>query len=319
MFLDTNIRERSCWVLSCHFLRYEVLGVPLIVCNKCGQDCIAEQVSLAIPDLNDSLMQNFGYSSPLFIPTDFLCVPGFFCRPDCFIFSSDLSFVEKQAQEACLRSINNKKNFIGYFIGGEDENYYAGLSYEVQISALWGTVDLPDVSVINKCFLRRRLLSNDIAVPDVDSLVENCRPMHLVTSQILRWVKLGGNTHPDTVHFQLPPSSIIRRFPKPLVEFGVYAGENFVNGISCRYSLTSSEFINLQAFGNHDAPVHVPINLVQHPLSNLRIKYGAIIDSLTVSFASIAEVHFGGTGGDLDAFFALSSVNIPNKAFSIMI
>jgi hypothetical protein len=205
--------------------------------------------------------------------------------------------------------------YIGYFTGGTNEDdFYVGMISDIESLSTSKAVSPVGRS---KCFFRRQLITSvDAFVLDALRIVEESPPSNLLLcSHRLSWIKLGGSSHPDTTHFELPTSSSLLKSPKPFVELGVYDGENFVNGFSCRYTLASGSniYLALNTYGKHDSPVHNSINLIAHPISIFKIRYGAIVDSCSIIGENSSEIIFGGRGGNQESYIGFPEVRLSGR------
>ena len=87
-----------------------------------------------------------------------------------------------------------------------------------------------------------------------------------------------------------------------LVGIKIYSGKNYVNGVECVYSC-SHEGLNSpkeRSYGDHDNPQESLISLanIQSKIIKIAIKYGNIIDGLSLITEDGQEFNYGGNGGE---------------------
>ena len=109
-------------------------------------------------------------------------------------------------------------------------------------------------------------------------------------------------------HAQIETNTLVQ--PK-LVGMKIYAGSNFVNGIDCVYSnMKHEENSNKQkSYGDHDDPKEyfLPLEIVENKIKKISIRYGDIIDGLTLTTRDGEDHVYGGTGGEFEEILAIPS------------
>lgn len=127
-------------------------------------------------------------------------------------------------------------------------------------------------------------------------------------------VSLGGGVHPDTIPFDgcsvlwadlaarasTGPSTLGELWASfSISEISVWSS-SFVNGFQCRYYLgDSEELLPPVVLAEHDTPTCESISLAKgETVRSVRIRYGAIVDSIRVVTSLDRVLQAGGEGGE---------------------
>ena len=86
-----------------------------------------------------------------------------------------------------------------------------------------------------------------------------------------------------------------------LVGIKIYASSNFVNGVDCVYYDTEQEG-KQRCYGDHDDPTEntLPLDSTESKIVKISIRYGNIIDGISLSTKDGKEHVYGGAGGEFE-------------------